>query len=66
MKGIPHKYNTKIYQGTLEEIKEQLIKGGDLDDYAKFRDNFITNRDLFKKNIESKPFGQALRDVTIK
>lgn len=66
MKGIPHKYNTKIYQGTLEEIKEQLVKGGDLDDYAKFRDNFITNRDLFKKNIESKPFGQALRDVTIK
>jgi len=33
---------------------------------AKFRDDYITNRDLFKKNIESKPFGQALRDVTIK
>jgi len=66
MKGIPHKYNTKIYKGTLEEIKEQLIKGGDLDDYAKFRDDYITNRDLFKKNIKEKPFGQALKDVTIK
>jgi len=66
MKGIPHKYNTKIYKGTVEEIKEQLVKGGDLDDYGKFRDNYITNRDLFKKNIESKPFGQALKDVTIK
>ena len=66
MKGIPHKYNTKIYKGTLEEIKEQLVKGGDLDNYAKFRDNFITNRDLFNKNIKSKPFGQALKDVTIK
>lgn len=66
MKGIPHKYNTKIYKGTVEEIKEQLIKGGDLDDYAKFRDDYITNRDLFKKNIKDKPFGQALKDVTIK
>ena len=52
MKGIPHKYNTKIYKGTLEEIQEQLVKGGDIDDYAKFRDDYITNRDLFMENIK--------------
>ena len=52
MKGIPHKYNTKIYKGTLEEIQEQLVKGGDLDDYGKFRDDFITNRDLFMEDIK--------------
>ena len=50
MKGIPHKYNTKIYKGTLEEIQEQLVKGGDLDEYAKFRDDFDTAMDHMSKD----------------